>query len=85
MARLAGALAYIAGGVNDAPDVLFDHGEYDGLMLLEIANCIGFIRAHQGAVSSDVGRKNCRQPAGNLGLFRPFRHFPVSREHMEQC
>src|SRR5262249_6849128 len=45
-----------------------------GLMLLETANRIGFIRAHEGAVSCDVGRKNCRQPAGNLGLFWPFRH-----------
>lgn len=25
-------------------------------------------RHRRGPVSSDVGRKNCRQPAGNLGL-----------------
>src|SRR5262245_17802795 len=64
----------VTSGVNDAAAVLLDHREYDSLMLLETANRIGFIRAHEGAVSCDVGRKNCRQPAGNLGLFWPFRH-----------
>src|SRR4029450_5094079 len=52
----------IACRVNYAAAVLLDHGEYDGLMPLETANCIGLIRAHEGAVSGDVGRENCRQP-----------------------
>jgi hypothetical protein len=60
--------------------VLVDHGEYDGLMLPEIADRVRIIRAHEGAVSCNVGRKDGCQPAGNLRLFRPFRHFPVARE-----
>jgi len=64
----------IAGGVNDAASALCDHGEYDGPMHLEVANRTGFIRTQEGAVTSDVGRKNCCQPAENLGLFRPFGH-----------
>jgi hypothetical protein len=48
----------IAGGVNDAAAVLCNHGEYDGLMRLEVANRAGFIGTHEGAVASDVRRKN---------------------------
>src|SRR5215510_14417112 len=59
--------------------MLLDHGENDGLMLLETANRAGFICTHEGAVSSDVGRKYCRQPARNLGLAWPFGHLPVAR------
>src|SRR5262245_42647265 len=69
----------VTGGVNDTASVLFDHGENDGLMLLETANRVPFIRAHECAVTSDVGRKNCCQSAGNLGLLWSFRHFPVAR------
>src|SRR5262245_1345100 len=69
----------ITSGVNDAAAVLFDHGEHDGLMLLEITNRAGVIRAHEGAVSSNVGSKNCHQPTCNFGLLWSFRHLPVSR------
>jgi len=58
----------VAGGVDDAAAVFGDHGKYDGLMLLETANRVGFVRTHEGAVSSDVGRKNCCQPAEDLSL-----------------
>ena len=64
----------IAGGVNDTAAVLCDHGEYDGLMRLEVPNRPGFIRTHEGAVASDIGRKNRCQPAENFGLFRSFDH-----------
>jgi hypothetical protein len=74
----------VTGGVNDAAAVPFDHWEYDGLVLLETANRVGFIRAHEGAVSSDVGRKNCRQPAGNLDLIWSFRHFRYLAEYVGQ-
>jgi len=42
----------VARRVNEAAAVLFDHWEYHGLMLLEIANSAGFMRAHEGAVAS---------------------------------
>jgi hypothetical protein len=56
----------IASGVNDAAAVLFDHGEYDGMMHFEVANGARLVGPHQRAVSSNVGRKNCCRPAGNL-------------------
>jgi len=31
-------MGWSVGGVNDATAVLLDHGEYDGLMFLEVAN-----------------------------------------------
>src|SRR5262249_17991259 len=52
----------IAGRVNGAAPVLCDHGEYDGLMRLEVANRAGFVRTHEGAVTSDICRKNCCEP-----------------------
>src|SRR5262245_11158039 len=58
----------VTSGVNEAAAVLRDHGEYDSLMLLETANRAGFICTHEGAISSDIGRKYCRQPAGSLGV-----------------
>jgi len=58
----------VAGGVNDAAAVLLDHGKHDRVMLLETANRAGFICAHEGAVSSNIGREYCRQPAGSLGV-----------------
>src|SRR5262249_21751119 len=73
----------ITGGVNDAAAVLFDHGEYDGLMFFEVANGAVLVSPHQRTVSSDVGHKNCRQPAENL-LFLCVRHLQVSRRNVEQ-
>src|SRR5215831_5100000 len=64
----------VAGGINDAAAVLCDYGEYGRLMRLEAPNRAGFIRPHEGAVTSDIGRKNRCQPAENLGLFGPFGH-----------
>jgi len=50
------------------PAVLLDHGKHDRVMLLETANRAGFICAHEGAKSSNIGREYCRQPAGSLGV-----------------
>ena len=52
-----------AGGVNDAAAVPCGHGEYDGLIRLQVANRAGLIRTHGGAVTNDSGRRNGCQPA----------------------
>src|SRR5688572_26290842 len=52
----------VARRIDDAPAELADHRQYDCLLLLEIAYCACFIRAHQGAVARNV----CREDGGEL-------------------
>src|SRR5262245_4167335 len=51
-------------------------------MILQVANSTRLVSTHQGAIASNVSGYNCRQPAGNLGLVGPFRHFPYHAEYV---
>jgi hypothetical protein len=64
----------VAGGIDDTPAVLRNNREHDRLMALEIADSSFFVGAHEGAVAGDVGREDCCQFAGNLGIFGRIYH-----------
>jgi hypothetical protein len=58
----------VAGGIDDALTMLSDHREHDRLMDLEIGDSAFFVGAHESAIARDVGREDCCQTAGNLGI-----------------
>jgi len=49
--------------------VLTDHGQYNALVRLKISNGPFLVRAHEGAVTGDIGSEDRREPSGNL-IFR---------------